>query len=255
MVKYTPNTENSSAFDPSNLKKIYLFSALDDSQLREISANAKQKSLKTGERLFHQGDPCDYFFFVREGQIKLFRLSRDGDEKVIYVVLGGQTFAEAVMFMERKDGYPVDAESLEPSELLCFDSKTFVNLLKRSPDTCLRVMGNMSQRLRWQVNEIDRLTLHNATFRLISYLLDVCQEKTGGKFEARLTTPKNVLASWLSIQPETFSRILFRLSERQLLEVEGQTIRFDMLKLRQYIDSPPSGIRSNELVSVVKRRS
>lgn len=250
-----PNTESSSALDPLNLKQIYLFSALDDGQLQEIAAHTKLKSLKTGERLFHQGDPCDYFFFVREGQIKLFRLSREGDEKVIYVVLGGQTFAEAVMFMERKDGYPVNAESLEPSELLCFESKTFVNLLKRSPDTCLRVMGNMSQRLRWQVNEIDRLTLHNATFRLINYLLDVCEEKQGGKFEARLTTPKNVLASWLSIQPETFSRILFRLSERQLLEVDGQTISFDISKLRQYIDSPVSELPAGKPAQVIKRRA
>lgn len=255
MNKHTPNTGNSSPFDPSNLKQIYLFSALDECQLSEIAATTKQKSLKTGERLFHQGDPCDYFFYLREGQIKLFRLSREGDEKVIYVVLGGQTFAEAVMFMERKEGYPVNAESLEPSELLCFDSNTFVDLLKRSPDTCLRLMGNMSRRLRWQVNEIDRLTLHNATFRLINYLLDVCEEKTGGTFEVRLTTPKNVLASWLSIQPETFSRILFRLSGRQLLEVEGQTIRFDVSKLRQYIDPPPQEMRSNASAPVLKRRS
>ncbi len=247
--------ENTSAVDPSNLKQIYLFSALGDSQLREIAANTKHKTLKAGERLFHQGDPCDYFFFLRRGQIKLFRLSRDGDEKVIYVVLGGQTFAEAVMFMERKEGYPVNAETLESSDLLCFDSKTFVTLLKRSPDTCLRVMGNMSRRLRWQVNEIDRLTLHNATFRLIHYLLDVCQEQPGGKFEARLTTPKNVLASWLSIQPETFSRILSRLTERKLLEVEGQTIRFDFQKLRQCIEAPLTGVRSNGAGPVVKQRA
>jgi len=241
MHDHEPNTGNSSTFGPERLRDIYLFSALDEKQLQQVINTTKFKTLGAGDRLFHQGDPCNHFFFVNRGQIKLFRLSREGDEKVIYVVLPGQTFAEAVMFMERKEGYPVNAAALEPSELLCFDSETFTNLLKGSPDTCLRLMGNMSQRLRAQVNEIDRLTLHNATFRLVTHLLEVCEEQADGKAEARLTTPKNVLASWLSIQPETFSRILSRLTERRIVEVDGQIIRFNIVTMRQLIDSPPPG--------------
>jgi hypothetical protein len=35
----------------------------------------------------------------------------------------------------------------------------------------MRLMAGMSRRLRQQVDEIDRLTLHNATYRLATYLL------------------------------------------------------------------------------------
>ncbi len=41
------------------------------------------------------------------GQIKLFRLSASGDEKIIDIIQPGNTFAEALMFMER----PKDSRS------------------------------------------------------------------------------------------------------------------------------------------------
>jgi CRP-like cAMP-binding protein len=40
----------------------------------------------------------------------------------------------------------------------------------------------------------------------------------------QLNTPKHVVASRLSIQPETLSRILSRLSKQSLIEVRGSHI-------------------------------
>jgi len=212
---------------------VYLFAALSDEQLRRVLQTTRERRFKAAQRLFHQNDPCNTFFLLRHGQVKLFRLSPDGYEKVIDVIRPGQTFAEAVMFMERKE-YPVTADAIETSEVLCFDSQSFVELLKTSNDTCLRLMATMSKRLHWQVNEIDRLTLHNATFRLVSYLLEVSDHSAA---EIKLEVPKHVLASRLSIQPETFSRILSRLSQKGLIKVDRHEIQLcDIGGLRQYLE-------------------
>lgn len=205
------------------LRKIHLFSALDDEQLDVVARNTRQITLRAGQRLFTQGQPCSAFFSLYRGQMKLYRLSPDGSEKVIDIVNAGQTFAEAVMFME-EDGYPVTADALEDSVLLAIDCRSFIALLKQSPTTSFRLMGRMSQRLRWQLNEIDRLTLHSATFRLVSYLLETLMRSGCETNEVQLTIPKNVLASRLGIKPETFSRILSRLVQQDLIEVRRQSI-------------------------------
>jgi len=82
----------------------------------------------------------------------------------------------------------------------------------------------MSARLRELVLQIDELTLHNATHRLASYLLAQLPDGGSNVRDIRLRTPKLVIASRLSIQPETFSRILAQLRDRGLVNSEGSNI-------------------------------
>jgi len=217
-----------------DLRSIYLFSALDDAELDQIRAGTRTLRLREGERLFDLGQPARQFFYVQDGQIKLFRNSADGGEKVIDIVQRGQTFAEAVMFMERSAGYPVNAQAIVDTRLLAFDMSTMLDILRGSTQACFRVMGGMTRRLRQLVDQIDELTLHNATCRLIMYLLDQVPAGVVESPEIQLTTPKNVIASRLSIQPETLSRILSRLGRDGLVEVRGQSLVVkDMDRLRE----------------------
>lgn len=218
------------------LRGIYLFSVLSDEQMEAILPGVRVAALGEGERLFDHRQPAHHFFFLRSGQIKLFRTSADGGEKVIEIVRPGETFAEAVMFMEEAKGYPVSAEAIVPSELISFEQRRMLNLLEGSTATCFRLMAAMSRRLRQQVEEIDRLTLHNAAFRLITFLLQQIPPGVIESPELHLTTPKHIIASRLAIQPETFSRILARLQKEGRLEVYGQNIVLkDIAALRDMV--------------------
>ncbi|MDZ7840531.1 MAG: Crp/Fnr family transcriptional regulator [Gammaproteobacteria bacterium] len=233
-------TKNSSqTVDTAALENIYLFSAFDAAQMNTMAAAAEQVSLAQGDRLFNQGDEIRRFFHLESGRMKLYRLSPEGDEKVIDLVGPGQTFAEAVVFMERAEGYPVNADALEASRLIGFDAATFLGLLRESNESCLRLMGAMSRRLRMHVNEIDRLALQNATSRFIGYILNAASVEGTHGHRVELNAPKNVLASRLSIQPETFSRILSRLAGAGLIRVERQAvILVDVDALRGLLETP-----------------
>jgi CRP/FNR family transcriptional regulator, dissimilatory nitrate respiration regulator len=215
------------------LRRTYLFAALSDEQLATVTASMQEVNIDEGRMLFEHGQPAERFFLLLEGQIKLYRLSEEGDEKVIEIVRPGQTFAEAVMFMSGRF-YPVNADALTKSRLLAFSNATVKELLHGSVDTCFKLMADMSQRLHRLLNEIDSLTLHNATYRLVSYLLSELPEDVLQSPEIVLTTPKHIIASRLSIKPETFSRILTRLSRDGLIVVRGNSIVLaDLQRLRQ----------------------
>lgn len=231
--------DSSPAVDMAALQDIYLFSAFDAGQIATIANATERVSLNAGERLFNQGDEIRRFFYVESGRMKLYRLSPEGDEKVIDLVGPKQTFAEAVVFMERAAGYPVNADALEATQLIGFDAATFLGLLRQSNESCLRLMGAMSRRLRMHVNEIDRLALQNATSRFIGYILNSAYEEGAQGRRVELDVPKNVLASRLSIQPETFSRILSRLSGAGLIHVDRQAITLlDIDGLRNLLEAP-----------------
>ena len=119
--------------------------------------------------------------------------------------------------------YPVHAVALKPSVVVGINGPHYMGLLRESSDLCIRLMGLMSRRMHWLLNEVDRLTLHNATFRLADYLLEM-YESGGQNPVINLAAPKHVIASRLSIKPETFSRILKRLSGNELISVGDHSI-------------------------------
>ncbi len=216
------------------LKRVYLFAGLNIQQLEKVKQSMRHLLLAEGENLFEQGQRAERFFLVREGHIKLLRLSLEGSEKVFEVIAPTQTFAEAIMFMPNSV-YPVSAQAIEPSSLLAFENKIFVEILKESSDTCFRLMFHMSRRIRHWINEVDNLTLQNATYRLINYILYHIPNNHQDSYEFNLPIPKQVIASRLSIKPETFSRILNSLCQEGLLTVTGRIIHIHQVeKLRLY---------------------
>ena len=219
------------------LRNVDLFAALDPHQLQRVIDGTRVIRLNDGERLFDHGQPARHFFRLSSGQLKLFRIAPNGGEKIIEIIQPGETFAQAVMFMD-PEGYPVSAEALEPSVLLAFDSEVMRGVLRESVDTCFRVLAALSSRLRRQVDEIEKLSLHSAVSRLADYLVAQVPRDVRLVSDVRLPAPKNVIASRLGFQPETFSRVAARLVKDGLIRVRGQdVVLLDIEGLRARADS------------------
>lgn len=218
-----------------DLADFYLFAGLEAAQRRRLRDNAREYQLAGGEFLFEHGEKAERFFVLLSGHLKLIRLSPEGTEKVIEIINPGESFAEAIMFMPRWR-YPLSAQAIQPSILLGFSNALFLAMLEESPDTAKRVLRNMSLRLRDWLNEIDNLTLQNATYRLVHYLLSRAAPGCRENCLVEFNVPKHVIASRLSIKPETLSRILNQLGNEGLLVTEGRRVRIaSMEKLREYV--------------------
>lgn len=198
----------------------HLFSGLSDGQLRLICQRSHITELEEGQSLFCQGDDVICFYLVVFGRIKLFRVSPGGKEKVVEIIERGHTFAEALMFMDQPH-YPVNATALASSRVIAIDCKYFKSMLRDSIDTCFILMGQMSFRLRGLIQEIDTLSLNTGTVRIVSYLLQHAPE---GQNDFELNIAKSVIASRLSVKPETFSRILKNLHESKILTINGRRV-------------------------------
>ena len=86
-----------------NLKRYHLFSKLTELQLDKVCQFSQLQQLAEGQQLFSQDDKVTSFYMILIGQIKLYRMSPDGQEKIIDIVKSGKVFAEALMFNERED--------------------------------------------------------------------------------------------------------------------------------------------------------
>lgn len=216
------------------LQRVWLFEALDHARIEALISHTQTRNLKRGETLFQQGDRCDRIYLLVEGQLKLYRLAMNGEEKVIDLVQPGQSFAEAVAFLDGSR-MPVAATALSASTVYGFDSAQFMGMLRADPDLCFRVMAVFSRRLHQLLTQVEDLTLHNGTYRLANFLLEQPRAENG---EVVLDVPKYVLASRLSIKPETLSRIFAHLRDDGVISIDGDHLRIlDSHGLRQILST------------------
>ncbi len=221
----------------SQLKAAVLFSGLEEHSLQTIVERMCLVLLQDGETLFNRGDAAPSVYLLSTGQIKLARRRPNGAEKVISLVTPGNTFAEAVIFASERR-YPVDAESIGASTVWAVNGDHYCAELQQSTSACFSVLKRLTERLHEQVADIERLSLHTASSRLIAYLLGQLPDRFEGDTAIiRLQAPKNVIASRLSIVPATFSRTLAKLSREGLLGVREKEIELlDIDAMRNYAE-------------------
>jgi CRP-like cAMP-binding protein len=217
------------------LKNVPLFRELTDAELDRIAAGTAQVRAPTGTILFRRGEACAGFHVVVYGQVKLAFGAADGSEKVVEILGPGQSFGEAVMFLEKP--YVVFAETLADSLLLQIGKSGVFAELERNPRFARKMLAGLAQRLHRLVHDLEAYTLRSGTQRVIGYLLRDAPEEgpPQAPIEIALATSKGVLASRLNITREHFSRILHDLSTAGLIEVRGRIIRItDPERLRAY---------------------
>lgn len=217
-----------------SMRRHYLFSGLDQDQFDALMKKVARVTLEKGEVLFHRGDAAENFYFVDTGQIELSMIAPTGQKKVLEVIGPDRTFAEAVAFM-REHKFPVTSEALTDSILCQIPNREYIDLVSSDSDACMRLLSDISRNLHARVREIERLTVQNAQSRLISYLLDHVVEANEDEATIRLDLPRHVIASRLSVTPETLSRLLRNLTDDGILTIEDRVIFVHSLaRLRPY---------------------
>ena len=222
----------------AQLAQAPLFDSLAAAELERIARGVREIRVGKGEILFHRGDPCTGFHLLLSGQIKLAFTSAEGNEKVVEILRPGQSFGEAVMFMDKP--YVLMAQALTEARLLHVGKQGFFEEMDHDPSLCRKIIAGLSRRLHHLIADVESYSLRSGRDRIIGYLLhedettDPGDPQAGsGRISIRLPTSKGTIASRLNLTQEHFSRILHDLVGSGLIEVEGRTIHIpDLGRLR-----------------------
>jgi CRP-like cAMP-binding protein len=221
----------------AGLRGHHLFAGLSPPQMQRLLSVSHVDEHEAGQLLFDRGHPASHFFVVLDGQVNLVLYSKAGEEKIVDIIGPGNSFAEAVMFMEAP-GYPVSAVAAMQSVVARFPSREYLSILRDSPETCLRMLGNLSQRLHMRIREIEYLTLESATHRLVRLIEGRLPLDGSGPLEITLQESRQELASRLSMKPETLSRILRHLADAGAIVIHGRLLQVpDRRRLLAMLDS------------------
>ena len=221
----------------SFLANLPLFRELSAEEIDRLAQGTREFHVPRGQILFRRGDRCEGFHVVVYGQMKLAFNAADGAEKVVEIMGPGQSFGEAVMFMEKP--YPVYSQALADCLLLHIAKATVFEEIERDPGFARRMIAGLSRRLHGLIGDLEAYSLQSGTQRVIGYLLNAVPDgaAAGAPVELRLPASKGVIASRLNLTPEHFSRILHELAEAGLIRVDGRSFSIlDVDGLRRHGD-------------------
>ncbi len=162
------------------LQSHHLFEPLSPVQLQELLASSDLVNLDKGAYVFRQGEPAHAFYYLISGCVKIYRLTPEGQEKILEVTNERNTFAEAMMFMDTPN-YVATAQAVVPSQLFRFSNKAYLRQLQDNTPLALALLAKLSTRLHQRIDEIETLSLKNATHRVVRYLLTLAAHAPGGE--------------------------------------------------------------------------
>jgi len=124
-----------------------LFEGLESDLLKQIRKQVDVLEFKSGEVVFHEGDPGDSLYLVGEGSVKISKEDRGGREQVLDYIKPGNFFGEMALL----EGKPRSAmaTAAEPTLLGAVKEETFQHLLELAPSRLhMNFLRSISERLR-----------------------------------------------------------------------------------------------------------
>jgi len=208
-----------------------LFKNLPADSRQQIQSIAVEKMAEKGEIIYFEGDICDGFYLVAEGQVKIHKLSPEGKEKILHFFGVGEPFGEVAMFIGTQ--YPANAQAVEKCRLLFFPKTAFMRVVADHPALSLNMLAILSRRLKLFTSQIEELALKDVPGRLAGYFMLLAEEQADSR-QVTLNITKGQLASLLGTIPETLSRMMAKLTQLGFIDVQGKNIRLLNLQgLRQ----------------------
>jgi CRP/FNR family transcriptional regulator, cyclic AMP receptor protein len=223
---------------PEGLAQVALFASLDDAQRDALAAVCQVRTLKSGQVLFHQGDPGHALYLIRSGRVKIARLAPSGQETILHLAGPGECLGEMALLDEAPRS--ASATALEPVEALMLSHEAFLRVLEEQPAVGRVVMSELVRRVRRlneQVQDGFCLDLPGRIAKTLLALAEQHGQKTPQGIRIPLALTREEFAQLVGAARPTVSTELMRFRERGILTVDrtGITLhRMEPLRKRLY---------------------
>jgi len=135
------------------LESIALFRSLNPEELQALRLITQERRFATGLDIFHEGDPGDGVYFVKDGQVEISGLV-GGNVRRVFSHLGpGEVFGEMAVIEHRPRS--ATATAFTNAEVYFIPRDKMLSLIERSPALAFGLLQQISHRLR----EFNRLHL------------------------------------------------------------------------------------------------
>jgi HD-GYP domain-containing protein (c-di-GMP phosphodiesterase class II) len=225
------------------LKEISFFAGISDSDRLQIAELMVERKYRKGAVIVEELTEAERFFVIYRGKIEISKRFDGNEELVLAVQSDGDFFGEMALLDERPRS--ATARAIEPTTVLEIPRGNFESLLSKAPQLALRIMKELSTRLREtsallisHLQQRNRLLYHAHidTLTMVVQAVEKRNAQTQGRTR-RITSIAKEIGKEMGLADE----------ELQVLELSALLHDLGMLALPEALLGKPGPLEENEL--------
>ncbi len=195
------------------------------------------QKVRRNQLIYLMDDPADRFFIVREGAVRLSRITDDGREEILRIIGPGEYFGTVCLCAEHT--WDHQAAVHEDGIIASMKSENFIRVFFRHDQLLQRFMAFFSDKM----DELDRAVQ--------AYRHDLAQVKLGHFLRKHLEnvrvsgdTVRLTIPNWMETVGKVtglpfleVERILLEWKERGILDWKRNTVHLHISALDQHMDA------------------
>ena len=202
------------------IRTVPLFSTLTDEEFHSLEHIFILRSYRRNQVIFMEEETGNYMYLVLSGKVKVAKTSSSGRETILAIHKTGDFFGE----MSLLDGQtaPATVSAMEDAKIISVSGTDFHKYLMHNEKVLLQIINVLCARLRsvWQTQSLSS-SKADARIRMGIYQLAKrhgVQDAHGTIIDLKITHQE--LAEMVGTSRETVTRVIARLREEGVIEVE-----------------------------------
>ncbi|TDX82776.1 Crp/Fnr family transcriptional regulator [Epilithonimonas xixisoli] len=170
---------------------------LDDADVKRIDDYFEIQTPKKNEIILNSGEVCKNIYFVKKGILRTFHINSNGTEFTRLIVKENQ-FCTVLISFQEKMASPAFIQALEDCVLFRISQENFLRFVSQSENAKKIYTTILEEFQNFQIKRLEFLTQYSPQEKTEIFI------KENPELESRITD--KIIASYLQITPETYSR-------------------------------------------------
>lgn len=153
------------------LKKVAIFKDLTDEELNTIDGMLVERYYKKGCLILKQGDAADAMFMVKEGNLRITKLTMDGKEKIAGLLKESDFFGEICILIGKERC--INARAVTDCRLAALSRSDTISILEKMPKVAFSFINTLCSRLVEAEHHMDGLLFKSIEERITDQLYEL----------------------------------------------------------------------------------
>jgi CRP-like cAMP-binding protein len=162
-------------FKRDYLREIDIFRDLSAEEMAWLERTTRMIAVTKGQTIYRQEETAEALFLLKQGRVRLSRMSVGGKRLELAILDRGTFFGEMPLLGERMR--QASAEALEDCVVCILSQADIERLVLRAPPVALRMLAVLGRRLSQSEARLEDLAYRSVPARLASVLLRLGHER------------------------------------------------------------------------------
>lgn len=210
------------------IKQFNALKSLTKDELVRISNCKTSKTIKKGTVLFEEGDSINGVYCVKDGICKLSKLSENGKDQIVKMVVKGQLIGQRSLVSEESSN--LQATALNDMEVCFIPKSEIVEDLQKNPKFSYDMLKDMAKDLKDADDIIVNMAQKSVRQRLaetLIYIHDSFGVNPDGTLSVLLS--REDFANIVGTATESAIRVLSQFKKESLISTMGKHIKIENL--------------------------